>query len=119
MIETTKEMIAVMQAYCNGKEIEYSINTGESWKEVKNPSWNWASADYRVKQKEPEYLPFDFTDAKSLIGKIVKYKNDTNFLGMITSVSMDSVTIGGVFLSHEVLLKEYLFLDDSICGKLK
>jgi hypothetical protein len=118
MEETTKEMIAVMQAYCEGKKIEFSRDIGESWKEIDNPFWDWASEDYRVKQ-EPEYQPFDFTDAKSLIGKIVRSKDDNNFLGMITSVSMNSVAIGGVFLRFEVLLKEYLFLDDSVCGKLR
>ncbi len=118
MEETTKEMIAVMQAYCDGKEIEYSINTGMSWKEVKNPSWNWASADYRVKE-EPKYQPFDFNSAKTLLGKLVKTKDNSKCICMITAVYDTTIGIGDITIRYENLLEEFLFLDDSICGVLK
>jgi hypothetical protein len=119
-MKTTKEMIAVMQAHCDGKQIEYTQNNEDNWVMVCEPSWNWKGSKYRVKpESQYQHQPFDFTDAERLIGKIVRSKDDNNFLGMITSVSMDSVAIGGVFLRHKGLLKDFLFLDGSICGKLK
>jgi len=117
MMKTTKEMIAVMQAHCEGKQIEYTQNNEDNWVMVCEPSWNWKGSKYRVKP-QPQYQPFDFTDALYLIGKIVKSKND-EFVGMITGVNKTSVAIGDFFVKHEQLFTDFLFLDDSICGKLK
>jgi hypothetical protein len=116
-MKATKEKIAVMQAYCDGEAIEYTQNNEDNWKEVFYPSWNWGGSKYRVKP-QPQYQPFDFTDALYLIGKIVKSKND-EFVGMITGVNKTSVAIGDFFVKHEQLLTDFLFLDDSICGELK
>jgi hypothetical protein len=116
-MKTTAEKIAVMQAYCDGEEIEYTQNNEDNWVDVPYPSWNWGSSKYRVKL-QPQYQPFDFTDAKSLIGRIVKSKNN-DYIGMITSVNKHSVIIGDVFIIHKTLLTDFLFLDDSICGKFK
>jgi hypothetical protein len=117
MMKTTKEMIAVMQAHCEGKQIEFSSNIGKSWREIENPMWDWASIDYRVK-KESQYQPFDFTDALYLIGKIVKTKNN-DFVSTITGAYLNTIVIGKFNIVYSTFLQEYLFLDDSICGKLK
>lgn len=47
-------MIEVMQAFINGREIEYKLDIAgnEDWKPNKDPAWNWNGFDYRVK-KEP------------------------------------------------------------------
>ncbi len=52
-IEETKKAIEVMQAYCEGKQIEYRFN-GYLWKQsIVQPSWDWNSTDYRIaKQKK-------------------------------------------------------------------
>lgn len=45
----TKEMIEVMQAHLDGKNIEYSpADSQKDWKPVGIPSWNWDAYDYRV-----------------------------------------------------------------------
>jgi len=47
---TTKEMIAVMQAFEDGKQIEYKYHGIENapWEYVEKPEWNWYGCDYRV-----------------------------------------------------------------------
>lgn len=46
-------MIAVLQAFKEGKAIQYwarcNRGTDENWGDAPNPIWNWASYDYRVK----------------------------------------------------------------------
>jgi len=116
-MKTTEEKIAIMQAYCDGEAIEYTQNNQDNWKEVINPSWNWGGSKYRVKP-QPQYQPFDFTDALYLIGKIVKTKNN-DFVSTITGAYLNTIVIGKFNIVYSTLLQEYLFLDDSICGKLK
>ena len=48
----TKEMIEVMQAYVDGKEIEFKPIGGDIDVWITDvPMWNWNSCKYRVKQK--------------------------------------------------------------------
>ena len=52
----TKEMIAVMQAYEDGKQIEYKSNVN-GWVSVENPNWDWVNRIYRIKPtKKPVQL---------------------------------------------------------------
>lgn len=52
----TKERIDVMQAYIDGRCIEYIERRGDGkWRTVYEPGWNWGKYDYRVKDgKSPE-----------------------------------------------------------------
>lgn len=47
-IERTKRMIEVMQAYVDGKEIEFKSNSIGAWKKTKKPGWYWNGWDYRI-----------------------------------------------------------------------
>lgn len=97
-----------------GAEIEYNCGEGK-WFAIDNPTW---LDDYecRIKSKL-ELVPFDFSDAEFLIGKVIKHKT-TNSLDIINTVS-----VVGMFaystMSYEGLLEYYTFLDGSPCGKLK
>lgn len=57
--EETKERIAVMQAYVDGKQIQLQLPDGK-WGEIPNPDW-CNNANYRVKP-EPKYRPFKDAD---------------------------------------------------------
>lgn len=47
---THDEMIAVIQAHKEGKQIEYrTINPESPWVYVKNPKWDFPQIEYRVK----------------------------------------------------------------------
>ena len=54
-IEETKERIAVMQAYVDGKQIQGKCSDGK-WADVPEPSWS-INGNYRIKP-EPKYRPF-------------------------------------------------------------
>ena len=46
--EQTIESIRIMQAYVDGKEVEYERPDG-IWTIINNPCWNWNSQEYRIK----------------------------------------------------------------------
>lgn len=46
--EQTKEAIRVMQAYVDGKEVEYKWGLMD-WNSIDKPEWNWSAYDYRIK----------------------------------------------------------------------
>ena len=55
----TEEAIAVMQAYVDGKTIQYRPRTvGSEWTDVVgNPNWSWYNNHYRVKP-QVKYRPY-------------------------------------------------------------
>lgn len=59
-IEETKERIAVMQAYVDGKQIQYFEECTRRWEDITAPSWI-RGIPYRVKP-EPKYRPFKDAD---------------------------------------------------------
>ena len=58
-IEETKERIAVMQAYVDGKQIQVE-SSDSKWTDVPEPSWS-INGNYRIKPK-PKYRPFKNAD---------------------------------------------------------
>ena len=54
--EETKEAVKVMEAYANGKEIQY-LDDNNKWIDTPNPVFDWSRWAYRVKHKS-EYRPF-------------------------------------------------------------
>lgn len=114
-MKTTEEMISIMQAYVDGKEIEINSWDGNGWNDEPEPEWNWSNNDYRVKKepKQTEYVPFSFEDAEFLIGKVVKHKKDS-WVELITYCDKNETSIA----LYEYLLDNFTFLDGSPCGKL-
>jgi len=49
---TTKEMIAVMQAYEEGKKIQTRMIGKDGWWNNESPSWDWNHHEYRIKPEE-------------------------------------------------------------------
>lgn len=112
-MKTTQEMIAVMQAFVDGKTIEANPVFADEWDTCFEPVWNWNDTDYRVKP-EPKYVPFSFEDAEFLIGKIIR-RRVKNLI--ISIYYCDDERASGI--SYKDLLENYTFLDGSPCGKLK
>ena len=56
-IEETKKAIEVMQAFVDGKDIEWFNE--DHWEVIKDPCWEWDedNPQYRIKP-EPHYRPF-------------------------------------------------------------
>lgn len=52
MKKTTLEQIAIMQAFADGKDIEYRLdNEDHPWAPLADPKWNWAAYDYQIAQE--------------------------------------------------------------------
>lgn len=54
--EEAKELLPIIQAYSEGKTIEYLVTEGK-WNEVEEPEFNYDASLYRVKP-EQMYRPF-------------------------------------------------------------
>lgn len=56
--EEAKELLPIIQAYAEGKTIQYKVNEVKGgWQDMYNPSFNDAPSEYRIKP-EPKYRPF-------------------------------------------------------------
>lgn len=47
----TEDMIKVMQAFVDGKEIEWTSSNSNIWTPAPDV-WNWVDFDYRIKDEE-------------------------------------------------------------------
>lgn len=88
---TTKEQIEVMQAYIDGKEIQFKDEFSIDWIDLdSSPSWNWVDNEYRIKpdtiknnknydwhdlRKNPKDLPENY----EYVCVYVKRKNDDDY----------------------------------------
>lgn len=114
-------MIAVMQAYADGKKIEIGYR-GSGWTDVEEPSWDWINYDYRIKP-EPKYRPYE--NAEEFLadwrkhGGLIKTKDNIRYVFLTT---FDRYRVGNDIMSitYGSLFKGYVWDDDgSVCGKLK
>ena len=53
----TREAAKVMEAYANGKKIQY-LDKCNKWIDATNPSFNWSDYIYRIKPRL-KYRPFE------------------------------------------------------------
>lgn len=112
---TTREKIVVMQAYEDGKEIEFrSAYTEEEWVRCFKAVWNWAEFDYRIKP-EPEYVPYDSVTEVDK-DKWVKGKASGRLYRIIEiDPSDNTVYLDGEWYNLRELFKGYK--DGTPCGK--
>jgi len=47
--EQAREAAAVMLAWAEGKQVEYSLRGHDTWEPNEAPCWSWAGCDYRIK----------------------------------------------------------------------
>ena len=78
--ESTKEKIEIMQAWLDGKPIEFASFNGEVWYDLttKNPQWDFDECQYRIKPKEKvkkttKYLCFEDSN-----GNLFHYREGSN-----------------------------------------
>ncbi len=56
--EEAKELLPIIQAFAEGKTLQYRVNNeNNEWKDINNPAFNDLSSEYRIKP-EPKYRPF-------------------------------------------------------------
>lgn len=122
-IEETKERIAVMQAYVDGKQIQVE-SSDSKWADVPEPSWS-INGNYRIKP-EPKYRPFK--DAEECWQEMLKHepfgwikdKEDGHY-SMVTTVDdaqgEKHISISGDYLcSLDETMSLYTFADGTPFG---
>lgn len=78
-MKTIQEKIAIMQAYADGKAIEYKADLPiASWKSVKRPMWDWSLFDYRIAPGEESMVEEQRKETENV-------KNETDGRGIYNS----------------------------------
>ena len=73
-IKIAKEHIDVMQAFIDGKEIEFKqIFQNDHYRKVSTPDWDFVNYAYRIKPSEPEYNYPIYKRLKETPETIVKF----------------------------------------------
>lgn len=132
-MKTTEEMIEVMKAYEEGKEIEFRLPSGY-WAEAIAPTWNWKETDYRVKA-EPKYRPYNNIEEllkdwaekthsipatmKKYVRPLIWVKQKKEEMKMLINgydTSDNTVFLLVNWCGLEYLFNNYTYLDGSPCG---
>ena len=93
--EHTIEAIRVMQAYVDGKTLEYKRHDGV-WMLTTLPCWNWNSIEYRIK---PTATLRPWTADEVPLGAWIRLKNTNVTRSMIVSVAALNLRLA--FKEHE------------------
>lgn len=121
--EETKERIAVMQAYVDGKQIQWECSD-DKWVDVSDPSWS-INNNFRVKP-ETKYRPFKNTDEcwqemlKHQPFGWLKHKDDNEFRCILkitdSRISMIDICEEVAFYDCNETFKQYTFADGTPFG---
>ena len=60
-MKTTAEKIKIMQAFEDGKKIQWKYLDNKNWGKVVTPIWDWNRCDYRIKP-ETKYRPYELEE---------------------------------------------------------
>ena len=129
-MKTIQEMVDIMQAYQEGKQIQIYDKMHKQWVDGE-PNWNWGLHEYRIKPK-PEFEPFEsteeFLEAQrehgggliSILDDEVVNANDIYISingnickGKDTQIGYNLYPIGDL----KDLFKNYKLIDGTPCGK--
>lgn len=123
--ETIKDRINVMQAYLDGKDVEYYDENSNEWELAINPSWS-DKLRYRIK---PEAIYRPFKSAQECIEELKKHEpfgwvkhrpNVGDYCSSITSIRCDGVVdfieLRESWLRPNVVFEYYTFLDGTPFG---
>ena len=119
----TADFIKVMQAYVEGKQIQYKDD--EVWIDIDDPDWDWHNWEYRIK---PEHNYRPFKNAEECWQEMqnhrpfgwIKDNNDGHY-AMITKVDADfdkkHIAISGINIwTLSETMCDYTFADGEPFG---
>ena len=118
--EEIKEAAKVMEAYDNGKEIQFLNEEDDKWIDTPIPLFNWDKYTYRIKP-EPKYRPFksqeecwqemhQHPDFGWVLAK------DSKIMYHICVVGIGYVLIDSMSISFPETFAEYEFTDGTPFG---
>lgn len=116
--EQAKDLLPIIQAFAEGKIIEFRNKSFKEWVEIENPSFDPTITNYRIKP-EPKYHPFK--DAEECWQEMQKHQpfgwikgRHNQYLNVIaiydksaTTYQYDEVE----YYDYDKLFKEYTFVD--------
>ena len=89
-IKQTKEYIEVMQAFTDGKEIEFKERfQNNNYRTANTPNWDFVNFKYRIKHSEPEYVYPIYKRLKQNPEIVVEFHS--MYTGIYISVVKDSI----------------------------
>lgn len=118
--EEAKELLPIIQAWAEGKSIQYQTDSG-SWSDITKDLYTGNHPSlYRVKP-EPKYRPFK--SQEECCNEMLKHQpfgwiknNDNKRLRNIDSIGNSSIDIKGSTLYFDVALNVYSFVDGTPFG---
>lgn len=121
--EKAKYAVEVMQAYIDGKEIEYFSIEQNEWCSVDVPIFDWSIFNYRIKQ-EAKYRPFK--NKEECWNEIQKHspfgwvKTKHNTYGLISYIrklnNIDEVMINVAHYDFKEAFDVFTFIDGTPFG---
>ena len=122
--EEAKELLPIIKAYIEGKEIEYFVSTKSEWDLITDPIFDDEPSKYRIKT-ETKYRPFKSVEEcweemqKHQPFGWIKNKN-TNKLYNILTIYKDEDTINisveNFLIKPFTLFESFIFIDGSPLG---
>lgn len=119
--EQAKELLPIIQAFAEGKTIEFRNKSFKEWVEIDNPSFDPTITNYRIKP-EPKYR--SFANAEECWQEMkkhepfgwVKYKTDDVY-SFICKVEEDRCYFAvNVYWAFDTILEKYTFADGTPFG---
>lgn len=123
--EETKKAIEIMQAYVDGKHVELKAKGQDtiSWREAKDPIWDFWAFEYRIKPEKHILRPYTFEemcDAVKKHGLIVKAKDHKEIFIFCGFDEHNVFYKDSVCESYKEFLDNNMWLDDnSPCGVIE
>ena len=111
--EETENAIKVMQAYVDGKQIEYCELREKEWRLCGNPLFDWNAFNYRI-SKNPQYRPFQ--NPLECLQEMQKH-NPVGWIWYegdyynIINIDDDSISLQDGILTFKQACKECIFPD--------
>ena len=116
--EEMKDLLPIMQAFADGKTIEYSSD-GDLWIETDTPDW-CSNRFYRIK-REPQYRPFKSQEEcwdemvhHQMFGWVKRI--DTGAFAHISAVFPDFILFNNEKFNHKESFESYTFIDGAPFG---
>ena len=116
--EETRDAVKVMEAYANGKKIQY-LDNNNKWIDIHNPSFDWYDYAYRIKP-EPKYRPFkNQEECWNEMHKHLDFgwlrEKESGYLFNTIAV-FDSISIKENAYNYSLVFKRFEFLDGAPFG---
>ena len=116
--EETRDAVKVMEAYANGKKIQY-LDNNNKWIDAHNPVFDWYNCDYRIKP-EPKYRPFK--NQEECWNEMLKHqplgwiKNECGNIFNIIAIFKESIKLNECSTYYSDLCKQFKFIDGTPFG---